>query len=337
MASSNTLIGVGVGGNDYPAKISRLKTARLAIPCGTGPEFAGQANTETPAQAPACLLAHPTTLTMPHVPSKMDNHRCCDPTATRCRMSHSAIFSAILVIASAILSLGCCCPARFGPVMVPAPPIVVQAPQDNQAALDQKKAADDLAQLVAQNLGPNNRIGGLAPNSLLWGKIRQSTMQHSYKTNPAIGGAFANTPFNETQASGGVLIGFFAGEDNGGHVGFLQPIFLTAQGEKAGTAYGAIRRPVQCLKAKAGYALGGVDLRGGGVIDAITLVFMKVNGERLNPADRYTSATLGGNGGGPSSFASNGGLLIGIHGKTTENEGFVPAGAIASLGFLSLP
>jgi hypothetical protein len=253
-------------------------------------------------------------------------------------MSPSAVFSAILVIAGVMLSLGCCCPARFAPVLLPPPPaIVVQAPQDNQAALAQKKAAADLAQLVAQNLGPNNRIGGLAPNSPVWNKIRQSGAQRTAKTEPAIGGAFGNVPFNETQASGGVLIGFFAGEDDGGHVGFLQPIFLTAQSEKAGNAYGAIRRPVQCLKAKAGYALGGVDLRGGGVIDALTLVFMKVNGERLSPADRYSSATLGGQGGGPSSFLSNGGLLIGIHGQATANDGFVPAGAIVSLGFLSLP
>jgi hypothetical protein len=170
----------------------------------------------------------------------------------------------------------------------------------------------------------------------VWAKIRQSAAQRSYKTNPAIGGAFGNAPVNETHPDGGILIGFFAGEDDGNHVGFLQPIFLTAQGEKVGKAYGAIHRPAQCLKAKAGYALGGVDMRAGGVIDALTLVYMKVEGERLNPADRYTSATLGGQGGGPSNFASNGGLLIGIHGKASENDGMVPAGSIVSLGFLSL-
>jgi hypothetical protein len=171
----------------------------------------------------------------------------------------------------------------------------------------------------------------------VWARIRQSGTQRSYKTNPTIGGAFGNVPFNETQPDGGVLLGFFAGEDDDNHVGFYQPIYLTAMGEKVGKAYGAVRRPAQCLKAKAGYALGGVNLRSGGIIDAMTLVFMKVEGERLNPADQYTSPTLGGQGGGPVSFASKGELLIGIHGTATDHDGFVPGGAIASLGFLSLP
>jgi hypothetical protein len=212
-----------------------------------------------------------------------------------------------------------------------------QIPQEDPVALARKKAAEELVQLIAQNLGPNNRVGGLAPKSPVWAKIRQSIAQRSYKTNKEIGGAFGNVPINETHTDGGVLIGFFAGEDDGGHVGFLQPIYLTAQGEKVGKAYGEVRRPAQCLKAKAGYALGGVDMRAGGVIDALTLVFMKVDGERLNPADRYPSATIGGQGGGPMSAASKGELLIGIHGKASENEGFAPAGAIVSLGFLSGP
>jgi hypothetical protein len=259
-------------------------------------------------------------------------------------MSPTGICSALLVTAATVLSLGCCCPGRFAPIMVRPPPVIVaqppilvQPPQEDPAALAHKKAADELPQLIAKNLGPNNWAGGLAANGQVWAKIRLATTRRSFKTNASIGGAFANVAFSETHADGGALIGFFAGEDDGGHVGFLQPIYLTAQGEKVGKAYGAVRRPVQCLKAKAGYALGGVDLRAGGVIDAMTLVYMKVNGERLNPADRYTSATLGGPGGNPASFASNGELLIGIHGKMTDNEGFVPAGAIASLGFLSGP
>jgi hypothetical protein len=252
-------------------------------------------------------------------------------------MSTTRICSAILMAAGAVLSLGCCCPGRFPPVVVAPPPVVVQAPQENPAALAHKKAADELVQLIAQNLGPNARVGGLAPNAPVWARIRQSGTQRSYKTNPAIGGAFGNVPFNETHADGGVLIGFFAGEDDGDHVGFFQPIYLTAKGEKVGKAYGAVRRPAQCLKAKAGYALGGVNLRAGGIIDAMTLVFMKVEGERLNPADQYTWATLGGQGGGPASFSSKGELLIGIHGNATDNDGFVPGGAIASLGFLSSP
>jgi hypothetical protein len=257
-------------------------------------------------------------------------------------MSPAGIGSALLITAATVLSLGCCCRGRFLPVVVrpPAPVFVAQVPQvpqEDPAALAHKKAAEELPQLIAQNLGPNNRVGGLAPKSPVWAKIRQSINQRSYKTNPAIGGGFGNVAVNETHADGGVLIGFFAGEDDGGHVGFLQPIYLTAQGEKVGKAYGVVRQPVQCLKAKAGYALGGVNMRAGIVIDALTLVFMKVDGERLNPVDGYMSATIGGQGGAPKGVASKGELLIGMHGNTSENGGWVPAGSIVNLGFLSGP
>src|SRR5258708_6648290 len=114
-------------------------------------------------------------------------------------MSPTGIYSAILLAASAVLSLGCCCPGRF-PVAVAPPPIVIQAPLENPAALAHKKAAEELAQLIAQNLGPNARVGGLAPNAPLWARIRQSGTQRSYKTNPTIGGAFGHVPFNETHA-----------------------------------------------------------------------------------------------------------------------------------------
>ncbi len=252
-------------------------------------------------------------------------------------MSHTAICSAILMTVGAIFSLGCCCPGRFAPVGFRPPAVVVQPLQENPAELAHKKTAEEFQRLVAQQLGPNTWAGSLAPNAPVWAKIRQITAQRSYKTNASIGGPFANVPFDENHAAGGILIGFFAGEDDGNHVGFLQPIYLTAQAEQVGKAYGAIHRPVQCLKAKGGYALGGVNLRTGGIIDALTLVYMRVDGERLNPADSYTSATLGGQGGGPTNFASNGGLLIGIHGKTMDRDGFVPAGAIGNLGFLSWP
>lgn len=175
-------------------------------------------------------------------------------------MSHTAICSAILMTVGAIFSLGCCCPGRFAPVGFRPPAVVVQPLQENPAELAHKKTAEEFQRLVAQQLGPNTWAGSLAPNAPVWAKIRQITAQRSYKTNASIGGPFANVPFDENHAAGGILIGFFAGEDDGNHVGFLQPIYLTAQAEQVGKAYGAIHRPVQCLKAKGGYALGGVNL-----------------------------------------------------------------------------
>jgi hypothetical protein len=254
-------------------------------------------------------------------------------------MSPAGISSVALITVGGALSLGCCCPRM--PVLAPParPPVIVQQPQVNpppNPPMEQKPPPQDVEQFVTKNLGPNDRAGALAPNSPLWAKVRQVSQQRTFKTHNPVGGGFGSLPFSETHPDGGVLIGFFAGEDDGGHIGFLQPIYLTPKGEKAGQRYGVPRRPVQCLKAKPGYALGGVNLRTGGVIDALAVVFMKVDGERLNPADNYSSAQLGGQGGGPGSFTSSGSLLIGIHGKRLEREAFAPAGAPTGLGFLSL-
>lgn len=75
----------------------------------------------------------------------------------------------------------------------------------------------------------------------------------------------------------------------------------------------------------------------GAIMDAVTLTYMRVAGERLNPADRYNSNRVGGQGGAEQIFTSNGTLVVGIHGKQNDNDNFSPAGSPNSLGFYSLP
>src|SRR5947209_4185043 len=175
-------------------------------------------------------------------------------------MSYKNLFSALAIIGSVLTSLGCCCPARlFGPriVMAPPPIVVQQAPPAPPApAPPPPEPAPDVQQFINQNLGANTYAGALAPNSRFWETLRQKVANRQYTTNKEIAlGGFGQVPFSETNADGGVIIGFFAGDDGNGHVGYLQPIYLTAKGEKVGQAYGVARRPLQCLKAKTGYAL----------------------------------------------------------------------------------
>jgi hypothetical protein len=94
---------------------------------------------------------------------------------------------------------------------------------------------------------------------------------------------------------------------------------------------------VQVLKAKTGYAVSGAKIRMGAIMDAITLTFAKVDGERFNLGDRYDSPQVGGNGGGLETFTSPGTLLVGIHGMQNDQDGHSPAGSPNSLGFYSLP
>lgn len=246
--------------------------------------------------------------------------------------------SVALVIIVGVSQLGCCCCGDFMKGFNKGFNQGLQNAQ-RQAEEEQRRAKQgddakrkaDLQALVAKNLGPNNSGGSLAPGSPFWAKLKQTIDQRQYVTNKTIGGGM-DKPFSDVHPDGGVLVGFFAGADDGGQViAFLQPIYLTSQGEKVGQAYGKPHGPVQVLKAKPGYAVGGANLRVGMFIDAITVKFMKVEGERLNLADSYTSIQVGGQGGGPQSFTSTGTFLVGIHGKQNDNDNF------SSLGFYSLP
>jgi hypothetical protein len=248
-------------------------------------------------------------------------------------MPYRGLCSALSITVGVLGSLGCCCPGRIA-VPIARPPVVIQPAPIN---LPPQQPAQDVQQFISKNLGPNDRAGALAPASPLWATLRQKVQQRQFKTNEVLGGGFGHRDFSETHPDGGVLIGFFAGEDEGNVVSYLQPIFLTAQGEKVGQAYGSVRRPIQCLKAKPGYALGSVTVRTGGVMDAFAAYFMKVEGERLVPGDNYTSPGVGGQGGGPGSFTTSGGLLVGIHGKRLDHDAIAPVGAITGLGFYSLP
>jgi len=251
-------------------------------------------------------------------------------------MSRLGLCSAVSISVGIAGSLGCCCPARFAPppVVVQAPPVVVAQPPKDQAVANNEV---ELKKLIAQNLGPNNQAGSLAPNSPFWAKLKKIVAAKQYVTWKAIGPGLDNRPFSDIHPDGGVLIGFLVATDNGEHVAFLQPIYLTNQGEKVGQAIGRPHQPAKCIKAKAGYAVGGANLRIGLIMDAMTVVFMKVEGERLNLKDQYTSAQVGGMGGAEESFVTNGPMLIGFHGKQNERDNFSPAGAPNSLGFVLMP
>jgi hypothetical protein len=249
------------------------------------------------------------------------------------------IASAVMILTGIAASLGCCCPARMAPLVIKPPPVVVANPPPDMNKKTQKNFEQELKKVIARNLGPNNEAGSLAANSPLWAKLRPKVAKSQFQASEVIGAGGAGPRFTDTGAEGGVLIGLFASSADDGFnvVTFLQPIFLTPQGEKVGQAYGkASANPVQCLKAKPGYAVAGMKIRSGAALDQVQLVFAKVDGEKLNLADQHLSAPVGGDGGGPSEMISKGPLVVGIHGIRAENDGFSPAGSATSLGLLYL-
>jgi hypothetical protein len=118
----------------------------------------------------------------------------------------------------------------------------------------------------------------------------------------------------------------------------LQPIYLTGQGLTEVPRIGSpVGQSFQAL-AKPGYAVGDIVVKTGHAMDGFKLIFMRIDGARLDPNDRYESSWLGGRGGGGEvSLRGDGSPVIGIHGTVVR----VPVGAplhdaLGSLGLVQL-
>ncbi|MGN6369274.1 MAG: hypothetical protein ACTHN5_13520 [Phycisphaerae bacterium] len=119
---------------------------------------------------------------------------------------------------------------------------------------------------------------------------------NSFVTTHAVGGGFADQTAFDLPARPGVLIGFELGTGDFMRTKTIQsitPIYLTAAGEVRGHSYGRTGLPTITLKAKNGYAVGGITARGGGGFDGLSLIYMKRTPTALDPNDHYASQAVG--------------------------------------------
>ena len=161
------------------------------------------------------------------------------------------------------------------------------------------------------------------------------------KTNPE-GGFIAKNDYSEYREDGAILVGFEIGLGrvfNTDIISYLRPIWLTAAGEKFGTAYGWTDKPVATVKARAGYAIGGVVIAGGGALEGLAFTFMKRGVKSLLAEDAYVSEWYGEQSRKPSPEgmrSGDGSFVIGIHGKRFDDKrgkNFDESGAIGTVGF----
>jgi hypothetical protein len=148
-----------------------------------------------------------------------------------------------------------------------------------------------------------------------------------------IGGG--SVPFRET-GPGGLVIGFeLAAGSFGGNmtVARIRPVYLNDRGK--GTIKwshppnGAVTR----IEARPGYAVGGLKVRSGAGIDAVIVVFMKFDGQKLDPNDNYESPQYGGNGGAPPrGLGLDGSLIVGIYGRNNSATDYT----VNNLGLITI-
>ncbi len=174
----------------------------------------------------------------------------------------------------------------------------------------------------------------------IWGAVRAAVRAKDVEEIAPQGGVFGAKDYRESAPEGGVLIGFHYGtgkarNSNDVMVVYLQPIYLTAGGEKLGTAYGKAPAKPQTAKAKTGYAVGSIKVWGGAQLEGCSLTFMKVQGKGLNAADKYDSPLMGRDTAPGNRVLGDGRPVVGLFGKVLDGDpdictiGLVVAGAKA--------
>jgi hypothetical protein len=152
--------------------------------------------------------------------------------------------------------------------------------------------------------------------------------------------------FNELPAAGGVLVGFDCGIGKFFDIETvyaIRALYRTALGEITVADHGLFRDaqlpgrrfPVKSrvvrsvrVRAPAGYAVGGITVRSGLNINGLSVTFMRIKGDALDPRDACLSEWIGDRTGGSERFVDgNGDLVVGICGSQDDDH-------IKSLGLL---
>ena len=109
----------------------------------------------------------------------------------------------------------------------------------------------------------------------------------------------------------------------------LQPIYTTATGETSGTQHGTFDNGQIEVKAKPGYAVAGLTVKTGLGLDGMSVTFMRWDGQKLDPADSYTSDWIGGKGGGRETpIGGDGTPVRGVSGRLNQR------GVVAGVGLI---
>jgi hypothetical protein len=127
--------------------------------------------------------------------------------------------------------------------------------------------------------------------------VSRAVEAKSLQATRHVGGGFADQSAFDMPAKPGVLVGFEFGIGNFMNnpvIHSLTPVYLTAAGEVRGHFYGKKCDQNISVRARDGYAVGGIIVRGGGGLDAVSVQFMKRGAESLNPEDAYYSDVIGG-------------------------------------------
>jgi hypothetical protein len=143
------------------------------------------------------------------------------------------------------------------------------------------------------------------------------------------------TPYEELPEDGALLIGFSATYGRFGRNATIKticPIFLMPTGRVGGIMHGVPGEGLVRVEAQPGYAIGAVTIRAGAGVDGLSVTFMEIRENGLNPERAYESEWLGGAGGHTTAtLGGTGAPIVGIFGKTAST----PRSTFNGLGLIT--
>jgi hypothetical protein len=164
-----------------------------------------------------------------------------------------------------------------------------------------------------------------APVKVTIGRMPRNARPYADSDIENLSRSFANDRdgFRDLGSEGSVLVGVrvtYIERFGGPKVRSVQPIYRSDNNNHyPGLTYGEAIGPVFTVVARPGYAVGGLVTHTGLTVDGFGIVFMKVDGDRLDPSDTYNSPWIGDRkGGSPGEVMSKGGLIVGLQGKAKK-------------------
>jgi hypothetical protein len=126
-------------------------------------------------------------------------------------------------------------------------------------------------------------------------------------------GGGGGNPFELNRNGDPLLVGFKITRKDG-IVKSLKAVWLEGDRDVESGWHGGPDGAVHDERAKPGYAVAGLQIRGGDRVRALRVIYMRTWGGRLNPADRYESAWLVGDESGTVTLGADGAPAVGIVG-----------------------
>jgi hypothetical protein len=128
--------------------------------------------------------------------------------------------------------------------------------------------------------------------------------------------------FTDIAPDGGMLVGVsvsYITRFGGPKISSVVPIYRVGEKLVDGKRHGKLLGKETKAVAKPGYAVGAVKTHTGLTVDGFEMVFMKVDGDRLDASDAYNSPWLGDvKGGSPRDVSSDGKIPVGLQGRSGQ-------------------